>query len=164
MPNFYEAGVVTVKPMKGLSLTVAHIDAMAYGSRSATDFSLIGEKTGTAGVVTPTMAQSENIEAREQARFINLGTAAGVKETNGMTAFNATYKAGKNFKISIWDYIAHDISNTIYADAMYKMPVMKGTNLSLNAQYLTQSEDGEKLAGALNYSMYGAKEIGRAHV
>jgi len=156
MPNFYQAAVAAVKPVNGLSLTALHIDKMAYGSRSATDFSLIGEKTGTAGVVTPAFAQSP-ASARVQAQFLNLGTAAGVAETSGMTALNATYKAGENFDISLWDYIAHDIANTIYADANYNMPIMKGAKLTLSAQYLKQSEDGDKLAGNINFSMYGAK-------
>ncbi|MFT5661443.1 MAG: hypothetical protein ACI9TV_002089 [Sulfurimonas sp.] len=155
MPNFYQAAVAAVKPMKGLSFTALHIDKMAYGSRSATDFSLIGEKTGTAGVTTPAVGQGTG--TREQARFLNLGSAAGVAETSGMTALNATYKIGKNLKISVWDYIAHDISNTIYADVNYKIPVMKGTKLALSAQYLNQSEEGDKLAGTMDFSMYGVK-------
>ena len=75
--------------MKSLSLTLAHVDKMAYGSRSATDFSLIGEKTGTAGVTTPTIAQSPTgATSREQAKFLNLGDAAGVADTDGITAFD----------------------------------------------------------------------------
>ncbi|MDQ7062117.1 MAG: OprD family outer membrane porin [Sulfurimonas sp.] len=154
MPNFYEAAVGTIKPVKGLSLTALHISAMSYGSRSATDFMLIGENTGTAGVIGKTVQQGGT---REQAKFINLGTGAGVAETNGMTAFNVTYKMGKNLKLSVWDYIADDISNTIYADVVYKIPVMKGTKLALSAQYLTQSEEGAQLAGTMDFSMYGAK-------
>ena len=37
------------------------------------------------------------------------------------------------------------------------MPVMKGTKLSLSAQYLSQMEIGDELAGELNYKMFGAK-------
>ena len=155
MPNFYEAAVASIKPMKGLSLTLAHIDKMAYGSRTATDFSLIGEKTGTAGVTTAAVGQGAG--KREQARFLNLGSAAGVAETDGITALNATYKAGKNLKVSLWNYRAHDIANLIYADVNYKMPVMKGTNLALSAQYLKESESGSNLAGTIDFKMYGAK-------
>lgn len=159
VPNFYQAAVLTVKPINGLSLTALHIDRMAYGTRTATDFSLIGEKTGTAGVTTPTESQKPGgATSREQARFLNLGTAAGLaKETIGMSAYNVTYKAGKNFKISLWDYLSHDISNTIYIDAAYKIPVMKDTNLALEAQYLNQRESGDELAGKINFDLYGAK-------
>lgn len=156
MPNFYQAAVATFKPMKSLSITALHIDKMAYGSRSATDFSLIGEKTGTAGVVTPAIGQPKNGGYREQAKFLNIGSASVKKDTSGITAASITYKAN-NLKISVWDYIASDISNSIYADVSYKMPVMKGTKLSLNAQYLKQTDSGDSLAGELDFQMYGAK-------
>ena len=155
MPNFYQAAVATVKPIQGLSLTAIHMDKIAYGSRAAADFMLIGENTGTAGVIGGFAGQGT--ATRAQASFGNFGTAAGVAETSGMTALNATYKAGEDLTVSIWDYIAHDISNTIYADATYKIPVMKGTKLALMAQYLNQSEDGSKLAGTMDFSMYGLK-------
>lgn len=160
MPNFYQGAVATVKPVKGLSLTAFHTNAMAYGSRSAADYMLIGEGTGTAGVFGRTVQQGGT---REQAKFINFGegtgiTTAGADDTSGMTALNVTYKAGKNLKISLWDYIVHDYANNLYADAMYKLPVMsKGTNLTLNAQYLKQSDEGNKYAGELDFAMYGAK-------
>ena len=159
MPNFYQAAVATVRPVGGLSLTAFHANAMSYGSRSAADYMLIGEGTGTAGVMGRTVQQSGT---REQAKFINFGkgtgiTTAGADNTSGMSAFNATFKAGKNFKISVWDYIVHDYANNLYADAMYKLPVMKGTDLTLNAQYLKQSDEGSKYAGELDFAMYGAK-------
>ena len=162
MPNFYQGAVATVKPLSGLSLTAFHTNAMSYGSRSAADFMLIGEGTGTAGVVSKTEQQKPG-GPRAQARFINFGEAtgistAGASDTSGMTAFNATYKAGKNLKISVWDYIVHDYANNLYADVTYKMPVMnKGTNLTIDAQYLKQSDDGSKYAGELDFTMYGAK-------
>ena len=154
MPNFYEAAVATVNPIKSLSFTLAHIDGISYGSRSATDWGLIGEKTGTAGIAVAPVSAGGSLE---QAKFHNIGTAAGVAETKGITAVNATYKMGKNLKVSLWDYYAHDIANMLYADAAYSMAVMKGTKLSVSAQYLTQNDTGAKLAGELNFKMHGAK-------
>jgi len=157
MPNFYEAYALGTKAISGLNLGITHINKISYGSRAATDWSLIGEKTKTAGVSRP-MYQQSTASGVEQTKFTNMGHAAGTAEsTNGITALNATYTGIKNLKISIWDYYAHDISNNIYAEVTYKMPVMKGTKLALNAQYLSQSETGDKLMGTLNYSMYGAK-------
>ena len=156
MPNFYEAGVVSTEALSGFKFTLAHINKMSYGSRSATDFSLIGEKTGTAGNARPVVGQGAG--TLEQAKFIDIGTALNPSlNTDGITAINATYKAVKNLTFSIWDYYAHDIANMIYADVDYKIPVMKGTKLALNAQYLSQGETGDKLAGDLDYTMYGAK-------
>ena len=156
MPNFYEAYGVSTKALPGFNLGVTHINKISYGSRAATDWSLIGEKTKTAGVSRPMLQQSAS--GVEQAKFTNMGHAAGTAQsTNGGTTINAIYKGIENLTVSIWDYYAHDISNNIYAEIDYKMPVMKGTKLSLNAQYLSQFETGDKLLGELNYSMYGAK-------
>ncbi len=156
MPNFYEAAVLSLKPMKSLSLSLSHISGMAYGSRSTADWGLIGEKTGTAGSSQKPVSVGGTFE---QAKFHNLGQAvSGVNEdTDGMTVANISYNMGKNFKLSLWDYYAYDIANMIYADVAYKMPVMKGTALTLNAQYLDQSNIGKDLAGNLNFSLYGAK-------
>jgi hypothetical protein len=50
MPNFYQAYMFDTKTVNGFKLTVGHIDKMSFGSRAMTDWGLIGEKTGTAGV------------------------------------------------------------------------------------------------------------------
>ena len=154
MPNFYEAAVVAYKPTKSLNLTLAHVNRMSYGSRATADFGLIGEATGTAGLAQKPISVGGSFK---QAKFHNIGEAAGLDKTDGITALNATYKMGKNLKISLWDYYAHDLANMIYADVAYKMPVMKGTALTLNAQYLNQSETGDNLAGDIDFSLYGAK-------
>ncbi len=154
MPNFYEAAILKYKATPSLSLSVSHINAMSYGSRSTTDWGLIGEGTGTAG----SSQKPVNVGGKfEQAKFHNIGTAGGVERTDGMTAANISYNMSKNLKLSLWDYYAHDIANMIYADVSYKMPVMKGTALTLQAQYLDQSNIGKDLKGDLDFSMYGAK-------
>ena len=156
MPNFYEAYMLGTNKVKGFSFNVGHITRMSYGSRTAADWGLIGEKTKTAGVARPMETQSAT--GIVQAEFHSLAEGAGVaKNTAGMTVVGATYKGVKGLKISLWDYYAWDIANMIYADIDYKFPVVKGTNLTLSAQYLQQSEVGDKLAGELNYSLMGAK-------
>ncbi len=154
MPNFYEAAILKYKATKSLSLSITHINSMAYGSRTITDWGLIGEGTGTAG---SSQMPVSNGGTFEQAKFHNLGAGAGVERTDGMTAANISYKIAKNLKVSLWDYYAYDIANMIYADVSYKMPVMKGTALTLQAQYLDQSNIGKDLKGDLDFNMYGAK-------
>ena len=156
MPNFYEAYSIGTKAIPGLNLSLTHINKMSYGSRSATDATLIGEKTWSAGVAQLMVGQGSG--TLEQAKFVNMGHGAGVAEnTTGITTVGATYTGVKNLTVNLWDYYAHDIANNLYADVNYKMPIMKGTKLSLSAQYLSQMEIGDELAGELNYSMYGAK-------
>jgi len=156
MPNFYDAYMLATDKVKGFSFKLGHITRMSYGSRAATDWSLIGEKTKTAGVARPMETQSAT--GIVQAEFHSLAEGAGVTEnTAGMTVVGATYKGVKGLKISLYDYYAWDIANMIYADIDYKFPVVKGTKIALSAQYLQQSEVGDKLAGTLNYNLMGAK-------
>lgn len=156
MPNFYDAYMLGTEKVSGFSFKLGHITRMSYGSRAATDWGLIGEKTKTAGVARPMETQSAT--GVVQAQFHSLAEGAGVAEnTAGMTVIGATYKGIKGLKVSLYDYYAWDIANMIYADIDYKFPVVKGTNLALSAQYLQQSEVGDKLAGTLNYNLMGAK-------
>ena len=155
MPNFYEAAVLSTKSISDLSFTLAHINRMSYGSRAATDWGLIGEKTKTAGVSRPMSTQSP--AGIEQANFMNLGDAAVGVKTDGITAFNMLFKGIENMTLNIWDYYAYDIANMIYLDTGYTLPVQKDLKLTLNAQYLNQTNVGDDLAEELNYNMWGAK-------
>ena len=152
MPNFYEAAVVGGKVAKDTTLTLAHVSSMSHGSRSTADWGLIGEKTGTAG----SFLKPESVGGTfEQAKFNNIGAAIGYKDTSGITAVNVAYTGIKNLKLSLWDYMAHDIANMLYADAAYKMPVAEGLKLSVNAQYLSQKGTGD--FSAVDYSLMGTK-------
>lgn len=156
MPNFYEAYMLGSDKITNFSFNLGHITKMSYGSRAATDWSLIGEKTKTAGVARP--METQIATGVVQAEFHSLAEGVGVAQnTAGMTVVGATYKGLKGLTVSLWDYYAWDISNMIYAEINYKFPIAKGTNLALSAQYLQQSEVGDKLAGTLNYNLMGAK-------
>lgn len=155
MPNFYEAAVLSTKAVGDLSFTLAHINSMSYGSRAATDWGLIGEKTKSAGVSRPMSTQSP--AGIEQAHFIDLGDAAVGVNTDGITAFNVTFKGIENMTLNVWDYYAYDIANMIYVDTEYRSALQKDMRFTLHAQYLDQTNVGEDLAGELNYSMWGVK-------
>lgn len=156
MPNFYEAYMLSTDKITDFSFNFGHITRMSYGSRGATDWSLIGENTKTAGVARA--METQNANGIVQSEFHNLGDSAGVaKNTDGMTVIGVTYKGVKDLTISLWDYYAWDIANMLYAELEYKLPVVEGIDLTLNAQYLEQSEVGDKLAGTLNYNLMGAK-------
>jgi len=83
MPNFYESGVVSTQAVPGLTLSAAHINGMSYGSRAATDWGLIGEKTKSAGVAQGMIGQGGS--TLEQAKFVNIGYGAGYANTTGIT-------------------------------------------------------------------------------
>lgn len=158
MPNFYEAYVLGTKA-GDFSVTAAHVTKMSFGSRAVTDWSLIGEKTGTAGVVTD--PREEGTGGISQAKFYNMGVAAlganNDAETDGITALGVSYKGIKNLDVNLWAYHAYDIANDYYADVNYAMPVADGMKVKLSAQYLAQRDTGKEIAGQNNFDMYGVK-------
>lgn len=160
MPNFYEAYVVGFNPIDKLSVTVAQVTKMSFGSRAMTDWGLIGERTGTAGVA---VKLTEDAGAVDQAKFHNIGVAAlgvgnsNTNETDGITALGLTYTGIKNLKLDAWMYHADEIANDYYLEAGYTMPVQEGMKVKLSGQYLAQRDTGKELAGANSFEMLGAK-------
>ena len=172
MPNFYEAYTVGTNAIEGFSLTATWMTKMSFGSRAMTDWGLIGERTGTAGVSTFLTVDSGNAPGGydgfvDQAKFYDMGVAAlgtgnSKYETDGRGALGATYK-GKNLKVDLWAYHAPDIVNDYYAQIGYALPVAEGMKVKLQGQYLAQRNTGDHLAvqkSAVwegNYEMFGAK-------
>jgi hypothetical protein len=160
MPNFHEAYMFDTSVVDGLKITAGHMDKISYGSRAMADWGLIGEKTGTAGVglggggVLFEQAGGD----LEQAKFYNVGIAAGLGEsTDGRSIVGLTYKGIENLSVDAWVYHSHDIATDYYAELKYAMPVSKGVKVKLNAQYLAQKDAGDSLAGDKDFNMIGAK-------
>jgi len=154
MPNFYGAAMADIKPTEDLSFKLGQITEMSFGARTMTEWGLIGEGTPTAGVgIKP--------DTIGQAEFHSISTAAvgkGTEDTNGLTVIGATYKGFKNVSLSAWDFYADDIANNVYLEGDLTIPsdAWKG-KFKLSAQFLNQSEEGDALAGDLDYSMFGLK-------
>jgi len=151
MPNFHRVYGVEATPMENLKLSLSQITHISFGARSMADFGLIGEGTGTAGTtIKPSTV--------EQAKFNKVSEAtlgANAADTNGLTVANIDYKlAGVN--LSLWDYYADDIANTLYLEANKAFKVA-GNKLKLNAQFLTQSNQGDNLAGDIDFQLFGLK-------
>jgi hypothetical protein len=128
---------------------------MSFGARAMTDFGLIGEGTGTAGAaVRPNLIDQAEFHGIDK---ITLGPNKP-DSTNGITVFNAGYNGFKNLKLALWNYYADDISNNLYAQADYTLPV-KSWKLKLGGQYLYQKDVGDNLAGDLNFRMWGLKAV-----
>lgn len=154
IPNFYTAFGVGAKAMDDLELGLTQITQMSFGSRSMTDFGLIGEATGTAGA-----AVRPNAPGLGQATFHNLGKiAAGpaAPDTDGITAISVEYGGIENTKLRLWDYYAHDVANNVYFDVDSKIP-LQGLKALAGFQYLNQKDTGDRLRGNLDFSMFGLK-------
>ena len=161
MPNFYEAYMLGTNVVDGLRLNAGHITKMSFGSRAAADAGMIGENTGTAGVGFKNddfMSFETASSYMEQAKFYNMGVAAGLKKnTNGRSVVGATYTGVKNLQADFWVYHSDDVADDFYAEVGYKIPLNESSAVKLSAQYLMQKDTGDSLAGERDFNMFGAK-------
>lgn len=160
IPNLFEGTVAKIKEIPDFTVTAAHITKMQYGTRAATDAALIGDGVyaitsgagfgfvspvvnGTTGVITPGFGKEE-FQDMGEATFGRTGTGgiggSARMDTSGVTALGIEYKKG-NIEARVWDYYAHEMYNTIYADAQYKLNA-GAAKVTLEAQALAQSDVG----------------------
>jgi len=157
VPNLYEY-VRADTGILGGNLSLSFITDMAYGSRGATDFGLIGEFTKTGGMgVSPF---SESPISLKRGEYVNIGyTIQGAEDTSGIAVFGYERKIG-NLKVNLWDFKAENILNNLYVEADYKIKLGKGKAVVLSGQYLNQTIDDAGLnAGGNSYggAFYGIK-------
>ena len=149
IPTFYEALIYKEKSLQDTVITVAQIDKISFGSRSLADFGPIGEFTGSAG------ASVSPMNIRGEFQQIEEATVGAGADTNGLTILALNYNGIKNLKLQVWDYFAHDIVNTLYAQADYKSNILN--NLTISGQYLQQNDIGDSLIGDKDASLFGLK-------
>jgi hypothetical protein len=154
MPNMFQAALYENSAIASTTITVAHIEKMAYGSRAPVEFGLIGEKTYTAGATQPALeTRGDFLDIEKQT--LNDPTA----KTNGITAFAAENSSLQDTKLRAWDFYAYDIMNMFYLDAVYSNKDVSFP-LTLSAQYLRTDSVGKDLASKWMDSssayMYGA--------
>jgi len=159
MPNFYEAYVVESKNSKEFRVSVGHINKISFGSRAMADWGVIGEKTGTAGVglFGSGVLFEQAGGTLQQAKFYNIGTAAGKEPTNGRSFIGLHYSGIPKVSIDAWLYHAYDIVDDFYSEISYTQALNKKLKLKLSAQYLAQRDTGDALAGEKDFNLYGLK-------
>lgn len=157
VPNLFEGTVATIKELPNTTITAAHIIKMQYGTRTGTEAALTGDGAygitagagygfispvvnGTTGVITPG-AGKESFQDIGQAMFGKNANGTQRVDSAGVTSLGIDYKQG-DFKARIWDYYAHEMYNTIYADAEYKIDAGPA-KVTFGAQILKQDDVGD---------------------
>jgi len=148
VPNLFEYARIDTKIMD-TDLSLAYITRMSYGSRSAADFGLIGEFTGTGGMVL------NPFKDIERGKYYKISDVVGNDSTNGVVVAGMK-KAFENFRIEAWDFYIKDILNNIYVEAEYPFYDAKGYAAGLHFQYLNQDVD-EKYDAKYGGNFYGIK-------
>lgn len=132
VPNMFEF-VRIDKNIDGANLSFSYIDKMAYGSRSAADFGLIGEFTGTAGMG---LSPFKDIE---RGKYYSMRDIVG-EDTMGIAVFGAE-KSFEDFKLKVWDFYAQNAGNNFYAEAEVPLYAKKGYGMGVHFQFLNQKVD-----------------------
>ena len=147
VPNMFEF-IRVDKNIDGTQLSFSYIDKMAYGSRSAADFGLIGEKTGTAGM------SLNPFKDVERGKYYSMEKIVG-EDTKGIAIFGAE-KSFENFNVQLWDYYAQNAGNNFYAESEIPLYLKKGYGLGIHFQFLNQQVD-KKFEDKYGGNFYGVK-------
>ena len=165
LPNLFEAAVVSNTDLADTTLIGAHVTKMAAGTFSNAYWDIADnvDGNGVTGKGAITLASGYGLN-NISGQFMNMGSYAIGQETNGVTALAAIYSGIEGVKLQAWDYYAHDILNAVYlqADASWACRLNDKIKPFAAAQYLTQSEVGDKLAGEVD-SQYAAAKVGASY-
>ncbi len=159
IPNLFEAAILHNNDIADTTLMLGHITR---------------ETVGTFANVYPVSLPSLAIQSGyglgykegTNGRFADMGVIAlgAGTDTDGVTTAAVMYNGIENLKLQAWDYYAHDILNAVYLQADYKWAGVLNSdmNIDASAQYINQSDVGDKLAGKVD-SNYWAVKLGTGY-
>lgn len=147
VPNLFEYARIDSKIMD-VDLSLSYITRMAYGSRAAADFGLIGEFTGTAGMVL------NPFKDIQRGTFYKISDVLD-NDTSGVAVIGMN-KRFDHFTIEAWDFYIQDTLNNFYLEVEYPFYANKGFAAGLHGQFLQQSVDA-KYDAMYGGNFYGVK-------
>jgi hypothetical protein len=148
LPTLFQGVVAKNSSLQNTTLVAAHIDKIAAGTFSnAYGGGALGVHSGY------------SLTNEESGKFMGMGKYAIGKESDGVSMVAAIYKGLPNTTLQLWDYYAHDILNAIYLQADTKWDCLISENIKpfAAAQYISQSDIGDKLLDEVDSSYYGVK-------
>jgi hypothetical protein len=135
LPNLFEGYFLTNKDIKDTTVSIGHVTRFAQGTFG---------RVYNGGLLSATSGYSA-VDSRDNAGyFTDIGEYTVGKRTDGVTVASAIYTGVKDLKVQLFDYYAHDIVNTIYADVNYKMS-MGDIKPFVAAQFIKQDDIGDSL-------------------
>ncbi|HIP28758.1 MAG TPA: hypothetical protein EYG82_06230 [Sulfurovum sp.] len=155
VPNMYEFARLDAKLFGGKA-SLSYISKMAYGSRAAADFGLIGENTGTAGMALSPFTNPKLF--RHRGTYYDISETVLKNDSNGMFVLGYEKKI-KKFNFRVWDFMIDDVANNLYVDASYKIPLGKGKGMKLSAQVWNQNIDNAFYDKNYGGTMVGAEAV-----
>jgi hypothetical protein len=107
VPNLFEAYLLINKDIPNTTLIAGHVTKFAQGTFG---------RVYNGGILSATSGYSATDSRDQVGGFVNAGKYAVGENTDGVSVVAAAYANG-DFKAQVWDYMAHDILNAVYADA-----------------------------------------------
>ncbi|MFA6760255.1 MAG: OprD family outer membrane porin [Sulfuricurvum sp.] len=162
LPNLFEGVFLSSKDFADTTITLAHVGKFAAGTfsnayvhtASALDnnplvsnpayLSITSGYSGVAGLMEHT------------GEFTNMGEYAFGRKNGGVSLAGVEYEGIANLKLTLWDYYAHNLFNTIYADALYSIKVAD-LGLYAGVQYIRQDGVGSEYAGKVGSDFVAGK-------
>ena len=156
VPNLFEAYLLSNTDLPDTTLIVGHVTKFAQGTFG---------RVYNGGILAATAGYSAVDTKNHVGDFVNMGTYAVGKSTDGVTVAAVTYTGIKNLKVQLWDYYGHDILNAIYGQVDYKWTCLLSDNVKpfVSAQIIKEDDVGDKLLknlggnGELDSMYWGAK-------
>lgn len=157
VPNMYEYARLDGKVLGG-NASIGFINKMAYGSRSAADFGLIGEFTGTAGMVNPPFEGKPHSLDRGTFYSIEDTLPVGKTDSNGILQVGYEKKKGM-WNFSIWNQYIDDVANNIYAQGSHKFPLAPGKVIKLSGHIWNQNISNDNYDAKYGGTLFGAEAL-----
>ncbi|QOP43867.1 OprD family porin [Sulfurimonas sediminis] len=149
LPNTFRAYKFVSKDVKNITVQIAHVDRIAYGT-FANIYSAGGILAATSGYTSRGVNASTGVSTGE---YLNLGLATTGKKTAGVTNIQLKYTA-KNFHIDVSNDYAWNLYNTLYADAGVSWNCLLNSDVKpfVKVQMIKQNSVGKKY---MQYSPLG---------
>jgi imipenem/basic amino acid-specific outer membrane pore len=145
LPNLFEAYLLINKDIPDTTLIVGQVTKFAQGT-----FGRAYSSASPANQLLSVTSGYSYVDPQNQVGdFVNMGTYAINKKTDGVTVASATYVPNKHIKVQLWDYYAQNILNAVYgqADASWTCLLTDKVHPFLSGQFIKESEVGDKYVG-----------------
>ncbi|QSZ41469.1 outer membrane porin, OprD family [Sulfurimonas aquatica] len=154
--NLFEAYMLTNTDIKGVTLTAGHIAGFSQGTFGR----VYNAGADSANALLAVTGGYSYVDTKNNVgQFVNMGTYAVGKKTDGVSVASVVYTDIKNLKLQLWDYYAHDLMNVVYGQADYSWTCLLNKDVKpyVAGQFIKEDNVGDDLAGDVNGFYWAAK-------
>ncbi|MDQ7044123.1 MAG: OprD family outer membrane porin [Sulfurimonas sp.] len=154
--NLFEAYMLTNTDIDGVTLRAGHIARFSQGTFGR----VYNAAADQANALLSVTSGYSYVDSRDQVgSFVNMGTYAVGKKTDGVSVVSVVYKGIENLKLQVWDYYAYDLMNIVYGQADYSWNCLLSDSVKpyVAGQFIKEDSVGSEYLDSLNSLYVGAK-------